>query len=217
MSGRDLQSKLDEITTNTRGLVQPERLAVTDAAVQELFATGIENRILPAGARAPSFALQDAATGKQVRSEDLLALGPLVIKIFRGRWCPYCMTELEAWQTLYPRVRERGALLAAMSPQTQRQNEFAAQQHHLTFPILTDLGAAIANQFGVTYTVPKTMQDHYRSILVNIPFINGEASWRLPLPATFVIAQDGTILFSEAHADHRVRPDPEEVLNALKA
>ena len=127
------------------------------------------------------------------------------------------MTELEAWQALYPRVRECGALLIAVSPQTQRQNDFAAQQHNLAFPILSDPGAWVMDQFGVTYVVPKAMQDHYRSILVNIPFINGEVSWRLPLPATFVIAPDSTVLFSEAHADHRVRPDPEEVLGALRA
>jgi len=216
MPAPDLQSRLDEITANTRSLVQPERLAVTDAAIQELFATGIEDRILPIGAKAPTFALQDAVTGKLVRSEDLLALGRVVIKIFRGRWCPYCMTELEAWQALYPRVRESGALLVALSPQTRRQNDFAAQQHHLTFPLLSDPGASVAEQFGVTYRIPKPMQDHYRSILVHIPFINGESSWRLPLPATFVIAQDGSILLSEAHADHRVRPDPQEVVKALQ-
>jgi peroxiredoxin len=48
-----------------------------------------------------------------------------------------------------------------------------------------------------------------------VPFINGDESWRLPLPATFVIGQDGTVLFSEAHADHRVRPDPGDVLKVL--
>ncbi len=213
----DLQSQLDEITANTRGLVQPERLAITDAAVNDLFGTGIESNILPVGATAPSFALQDALTRKMVRSEDLLALGKVVLKVFRGRWCPYCMTELEAWQSLYPQVREAGALLIALSPQTQRQNDFAAQQHHLTFPILTDPASQVAEQFGVTYFVSERMQKHFRSVLVNIPFINGESSWRLPLPATFVIAQDGTVLFSEAHADHRVRPDPKEVLQFLQS
>jgi peroxiredoxin len=74
------------------------------------------------------------------------------------------------------------------------------------------------------------MQRHYRSILVNIPFINGsqtsgtqstgsqpdpDAAWRLPLPATFVIRQNNTIAFAEAHADHRVRPDPQDVLAVL--
>jgi peroxiredoxin len=210
-----LQDQLDTITAQTRGLVQPERLAITDTAVQELLATGIESRIPSVGTQAPEFALPDAINGKTVRSSDLLAVGPLVVNFFRGRWDPYCMTELEAWQKLYPTVRERGALLVAISPQSQRQNDFTVQQHNLTFPILSDAGARLAEQFGITYAVPEPMQRHYRSILVNIPFINGDESWRLPLPATLVISQAGKILFSEAHADHRVRPDPMDVLGVL--
>jgi len=91
----NLQDQLDEITANTRRLVQAERLAVSERAVRELFDTGIEQKILAVGAQAPEFALKDSS-GRPVRSADLLALGPLVIKFFRGRWCPYCVTELEA-------------------------------------------------------------------------------------------------------------------------
>jgi hypothetical protein len=91
----NLQDQLDEITANTRNLVQPERLAVGERAVAELFQTGIEEKILPIGAAAPEFALKDS-TGKVLRTADLLDEGPLIIKFFRGRWCPYCVTELEA-------------------------------------------------------------------------------------------------------------------------
>jgi peroxiredoxin len=232
-----LQTRLDKITSDTRGLVQPERLAVTDNAVHDLLATGIEDRILPVGAAAPGFILQDALTQKSVSSADLLALGPLVVKFFRGRWCPYCMTELETWQNLYPVLRERGALLVAISPQLLRQNDFTVQQHNLTFPVLSDPGSLVAASFGAAYTVPPPLRAHYRSILINIPFINGtqpsddgnlandpnsDATWRLPLAATFVIKKDNgnpesqaSIVFSQAFADHRVRPEPQDVLAVL--
>ena len=219
-----LQPQLDNITTQTRALVQPERLAITDNSVQDLLDSGLESRILPVGATAPAFALPDAINGKLIRSSDLLAVGPLIITFFRGRWCPYCMTELEAWQAAFPAVRERGALLVAISPQLARQNDFTVQQHHLTFPLLTDAGSRLATQFGIAYTVPPEMQNHYRSILINIPFINGtqlaldgsDDTWRLPLPATFVLSQSNQVLFAEAHADHRVRPDPQDVLAVLE-
>jgi peroxiredoxin len=206
-----LQDQLDEITANTRKLVQAERLAVGERSVEELFATGIEDRILPVGATAPEFALKDA-TGRLVRSADLLALGPLVIKFFRGRWCSYCVTELEAWRDLYGKLREGEALLVAVGPQTARQSDFMSGQHGLPFPVLTDPGCALAEQFGLVYTVPQYLRDYYMSILVNIPFVNGEKSWRLPIPATYVIARDGKVLFAEAHADFRVRPEPAEAL-----
>jgi peroxiredoxin len=209
-----LQDQLDEITANTRHLVQAERLAVGERAVAELFATGIEDRILPVGAQAPAFALKDA-NNRLVRSEDMLSLSPLVIKFFRGRWCPYCMTELETWRDLYGRIRERGALMVAIGPQTERQSDFMAGQHGLPFPVLFDPGNKVAEQFRLVYNIPDYHRTYYRSILVNIPFVNGDDSWRLPLPATYVIAKDRKVVLAEAHADFRVRPEPEEALRAL--
>jgi len=219
-----LQEKLDEITQNTRKLVQPERLAISEQAVAELFGTGIEDRVLPVGTKAPTFSLQDAVRNRTVRSSDLLALGPLVVNFFRGRWDPYCVTELEMWRDLYPYVRERGALLVAISPQTLRQSDFTVQQYDIPYPLLQDANSELAGQFGISYSVSIELQRYYRSILVNIPFINSgknimaapdDGVWKLPLPATFVIAQDGTVKFSEAHADFRVRPEPDDVLTVL--
>jgi peroxiredoxin len=209
-----LQDQLDEITARTRKLVQAERLAVGERAAEELFATGIEERILPVGATAPEFTLQDSS-GRLVRSRDLLAVGPLVIKFFRGRWCSYCVTELETWRDLYGQIRERGGLLVAISPETQRQSDFAVQQHGLPFPLLHDPAAKVAEQFGLVYTVPEYHQRYLKSILVNLPFLNGEASWRLPLPGTYAISQSGKVLFAEAYADFRVRPEPADALDVL--
>src|SRR6267154_1069624 len=179
-----LQDQLDRITQNTRALVQPERLAVSEKATEDLFNTGIEDRILKAGSQAPSFTLEDALTHKPVSSADLLALGPLVVNFFRGRWDPYCITELESWRDLQPELRKRNALFVAISPQTTRQNNFTLQQHSLPYPLLSDHNAT-------------------------------DASWRLPLPAVFVIDRTNTITFAEAHADFRVRPEPADILAAL--
>jgi peroxiredoxin len=218
-----LQDTLDAITARTRALVQPERLAISEAATAALFASGIEDRILGAGAQAPSFTLDDAATGKPICSSDLLALGPLVIKFFRGRWDPYCATELEAWRDLYPELRRRGALFVAISPQTRRQNDFAVQQHHLDFPVLSDPRCELAAKFGLTHTLPPESRRYYRSILVNIPFANSgltydtapDSAWTLPLPALYLVDPTNTIRYAKAHADHKVRPEPEDLLALL--
>jgi len=160
-----------------------------------------------------------------VSSADLLALGPLVVNFFRGRWDPYCITELEAWRELQPELRRRNALFVAISPQTTRQNNFTLQQHGLPYPLLSDSNAAIAEQFGIAYTIPPEHRRYFQSILINIPFNNAglsyhnatEASWRLPLPAVFVIDRTNTVTFAEAHADFRVRPEPADILAALDA
>jgi len=98
-------------------------------------------------------------------------------------------------------------------------------QHELTFPLLTDAGCAIAEQFGIAYTITPEHRRYFQSILVNIPYNHAglsyttatEESWRLPLPATFIVNRSNTITFTGAHADFRVRPEPAEVLAALDA
>ena len=218
-----LQDTLDAITARTRALVQPERLAISEQATAALFASGIEDRILRPNTQAPSFTLEDAATGKPVSSSDLLSLGPLILKFFRGRWDPYCATELETWRDLYPELRRRGAFFVAISPQTRRQNDFAVQQHQLEFPVLSDPRCELAAQFGLAHTIPLEARSYYRSILVNIPFANSgltydtapDSAWTLPLPALYLVDQASTIRFAEAHADNRVRPEPEDLLSLL--
>jgi peroxiredoxin len=209
-----LQDQLDQITEQTRQLLSPELMEPGERDVAELFASGIEKKILPIGGMAPEFSLRDN-NGRMVHSADLLALGPVIVNFFRGRWCPYCMAELEAWKDLYPAVRAHGALLVAISPQTVHQNDLLIQKYSPPFPVLSDAGSAVAEKFGLVYTVSERRQKAYRSTMVNLPYINGDSAWRLPLPATYVLDRDGKIAFAQAHADFRVRPEPEEVLAAL--
>jgi len=220
--GTSLQDQLDQITQNTRRLVGAELMAFSEKSTAELFASGIEDRALRRGAVAPPFVLPDA-TGKPVRSSDLLAIGPLVVSFFRGRWCPYDITELETWQRLYSSLLQRGALFVAISPQTTRQNAFMAGERGLTFPMLSDLDCSVAESFGLAYTVPPPQRSYFQRILINVPYHNAgltyhtatESSWRLPLPGIFVVRQDSTLAFVEAHADFRVRPEPADVMRAL--
>lgn len=209
-----LQTQLDEIRSRTRELLRPEHLAVTDRAIAELQDSGIAQRILSAGALAPDFELLDA-NGKLVRSPDLRVHGRFVVSFYRGRWCPYCIAQLEALQRIWPQITATGASLVAISPQTQRQTSFAAEQHHLKFPLLCDAGNRVAKKFGLVYAVPEELKQQYQRSFVNLPFCNGDQSWELPLPATYVIEPDGKIVFAEAHADHTRRMEPEDLLTVL--
>ncbi len=185
-----LQDQLDEITANTRNLVQPERMAVSERAVAELFASGIEERILPVGAIAPEFTLTTPPAGPSARpicSPSARSSS----SSFAAAGAPTASRNSRPGATSTPRLREAGALLAAIGPQTARQSDFMVGQHGLPFPVLTDPGCALAEQFGLAYTIPEYHRDYYRSILVNIPFVNGDNRWRLILPATYVISQAG--------------------------
>ena len=209
-----LTEQLLEIKARTRELVRPENLEIQERSIQELESSRAVDNVLQAGSQAPEFELTDS-NGKRVRSADLLAHGPLVVVFFRGRWCPYCVATVEAWQRSFPALEKRHASLVAVSPQTIKQNNLMADQHRLAFPLLTDVANQVARQFGVAYQIPADLQELNRRIFVNLEFINGDKSWELPMPATFLIAPDRQILFSEAHADYTRRTEPQRVLNLL--
>jgi peroxiredoxin len=112
-------------------------------------------------------------------------------------------------------VEAAGAALVAISPQTRKQAYFMHDQHELVFPLLVDARNEVARQFGLVYRVPEEQQAIYRSTFVNLPFVNGDDSWELPIPATYVIDRNREILFASANEDYTERPEPLEILSQL--
>lgn len=195
--------------------VPPEIHAVHARAVAELKARQIAANILPVGAKAPQFELQDH-NGKTIRASDLLAKGRLVLCFIRGRWCPFCVAQMEAMNLIGPQIEQLQATLVAISPQTVKQSFFMHDQHKLRFPLLSDSGNEIARQFHLTYRVNDDQQTLYQRTFVNLPFINGDASWELPIPATYIIDRGSIILYAQANEDYAKRPEPTEILQILK-
>ena len=196
--------------------VPAETQAIHAQAVAELKQRNLAAKILPVGAKAPAFELQDH-DGKIVRSTDLLAKGKLVLCFTRGRWCPFCVGQVEAMNLILPQIEQAGASLAAISPQTIKQSYFMHDQHKLRFPLLSDAANQVARQFGLTYRVPPMQEAVYRRAFVNLPFTNGDESWELPIPATYVLDRDGTIVYSFANEDYTERPEPADILKPLSS
>ena len=182
--------------------------------ITELGQSGIAARSLHPRSRVADFELSDHK-GARVRSGDLLREGRLVICFFRGRWCPFCVGQLEAMNVIYQQIQEFGASLVAVSPQTVHQSSLMADQHHFRFPLLCDAENKVARQFGLVYPVPEYQQEIYRRVFINLPFVNGDSSWELPIPATYVIDRDSTILYANVNPDYRARPEPSEILQFL--
>jgi len=213
---RPLRNILAERRELIAKYVPPETQAIHAQAVAELKERRLAANILPVGAKAPAFELQDQ-DGKMVSSTDLLAKGRLVLCFLRGRWCPFCVGQMEAMNLIVPEIERAGAALAAISPQTVKQSFFMRDQHKLRFPLLSDAGNQVARRFGLTYRVPNLQQAVYRRAFVNLPLVNGDESWELPIPATYILDRDGTVLYASANEDYTERPEPAEVLRTLQA
>jgi peroxiredoxin len=123
---------------------------------------------------------------------------------------------MEAMNFIVPQIREAGADLVAISPQTVQQSFFMADQHKLRFPLLSDAHNDVAREFGLVYRVPDEQQALYRRTFVNLPFANGDDSWELPIPATFILDREGAVVYSSANPDYSERPEPLEILSRLE-
>ena len=195
--------------------VPPETQAIHARAVAQLKEKHFAANILPVGAKAPTFDLPDH-DGRIVRSSDLLAKGTLVLCFIRGRWCPFCVGQMEAMNLVLPQIEQAGATLVAVSPQTVKQAFFMHDQHKLGFPLLSDADNQVARKFGLTYRVPDAQEAVYRKAFVNLPFTNGDDSWELPIPATYIVDREGTIRYASANEDYTERPEPDDLVRALR-
>ena len=210
-----LQDRLDAHKAQAEAKAAPEATASVDRAIEELIASGRAGSALQVGMTAPTFQLKDA-DGNLVDSTKLLDRGPLVVTFYRGVWCPYCNLDLQSLQEALPSIEARGARLVSISPQNAANSRKAARNLNLTFPILSDPKGAVADTFGVRWSLPDYLIDLYKNTFkLDIAIFNDDDSYALPMPSRFVIAPDGVIAYGEVSPDYKRRPDPSAILPVL--
>jgi peroxiredoxin len=192
------------------------RAALYEAKIEELRAGFALEAAVAVEARAPVFRLPDVR-GNPVSLTDLLGRGPVVLTFYRGGVVPYCNIQLRAYQAILPQIAALGARLVAISPQLPEQSVATAQTDELTFDVLSDVGNHAARRFGLVYALPEELRAALRSNNKALPGINGDESWELPVPATYVIARDGRVVLAYIEVDYRKRLGPDAILDALRS
>ena len=104
----------------------------------------------------------------------------------------------------------------AISPQLPEHNRELIRSRQLTFEILTDRGNEVAAKFGLRFALPAYLRQLYGTFPLDLEKFNGDASWTLPIPARFLVDQQGVIRWAEGDPDYTTRPEPEAVLEALR-
>lgn len=206
-----LAEELEAFAARGRQNPDPERVAVYRKAAEAVAATDILDTALREGDRAPMFELPDAY-GETVRLSDILQRGPAIISFYRGSWCPFCNLELRALQRELASVADAGATLVAISPNTPDESLGLIDKHVLTFPVLSDHDNAVARQFNLVFEMEEGLVEYYRNHDRNVAAMNGSDRWELPVPATYVVDQDGVIQYAYVDLNHRVRAEPSEVI-----
>ena len=125
--------------------------------------------------------------------------------------------ELEALQEIYAEVRALGARLVVITPELERYTRALRSKLNLSLDLLTDLHLKIAEQFGLVFTLPDYLRELYKSLGSTLDRFNDEAGYRLPMPARYIINQNGIIRAADVNADYTIRPEPSETLERLRS
>ena len=182
----------------------------------ELKQQGIENNALGVGDQAIDFSLPNIH-GEDVNLKQALSKGAVVLNIYRGGWCPYCNLELNALQQALSEIEATGAQLIAVAPQLPDKSIESVKKHSLTFEVLSDVGNRVSRQYGLVFTLPEALRPIYEQFGLDIPGYNGDDSFELPMPATYVIKQNGEIAHAFVDADYTQRMEPADIINVLKS
>ena len=210
-----LQQQLDAFKAEFTRTAPAGRPALYDAKIEDLRASFPQERALGPGDPAPAFTLPNPQ-GQMVSLDEILRTGPAVVTFYRGGWCPYCNIQLRAYQAVLPEISALGARLVAISPQLPDGSLSTAELNALTFDVLSDAANEVAHRFGLVWKLPEELRAALRSNDKALPGINGDDSWALPVPATYVIARDGRVALAAIEVDYRKRLDPDAILAALR-
>jgi len=211
-----LTTELDVLREGTTSKMPSEALGVIKHSIEDLSRAGIVARSLKVGDIVSDFELPNAV-GKKVRLKTLLNDGPVVATFYRGGWCPFCSAELQAYENVFEEIKKLGATVMAISPQTPDNSLTTAEKQNLTFEVLSDVSNDVARQFGIVYHVQDELQALYADLGLDLPALNGDSSFDLPVPATYVIDQVGMVRLAFVDPDYTRRLDPSDVLSVLRS
>ncbi len=214
-SADTLKERLDARRAEFLGSAPAEKAKSYQEGIDTVAASGIYDRALKTGAKAPDFTLKNPA-GQPVSLADLLKKGPVVLTWYRGGWCPYCNLALAALAEKLPEITAAGGQLVALTPELPEHADETAKKNDLPFVVLSDPGNRVAREYGVVFKMTPEVADAMQKG-AKLHERNGDDSDELPLAATYVIAPDGTVTYAFLDADYRNRAEPARLVDALKA
>ncbi len=211
MSEQTFLDKLAELRAANCDQIPTPQLAVLTRATARLRRSGMLQKCLQSGETVPDFSYIDRNNNAQSLYQ-LLASGPVVLNFFRGFWCPYCKTELEALALIQEELEKAGCHYLAITP--QQEDSVALEDE--SFEVIFDKQNQIASQFNIIYILGEDEKQLFKEWGIELNKGVDSDTWTLPIPATYLIAQDRTVAFQFTDADFRSRCCPDDLIVELK-
>jgi peroxiredoxin len=193
---------------------RPEFAAAVDRLVERLRRYGAGESAPQIGEPMPPFVLPDH-TSQMVSLEELLDRGPAAVTFHRGHWCPYCRININALAQAHKEIAADGGQIVAIMPDRQKFVAELKTQSNVPFPILTDMDNGYALSLNLAIWVGQEVQKMMEGFR-DLPTFQGNSSWMLPIPATFVVGRDGLIRARFIDPDYRKRMMIADMIAALQ-
>ena len=211
-----LAEQLDARKAKFVEMATPERIAAAEKAISEVADSGILDKAINLGDKAPNFTLPDAL-GNSVSLYEQLTKGPVILTWYRGSWCPYCNIQLHDYQKSLSDIHAAGTQLIAISPELSDSALSWKEKNELEFIVLSDVGNEVAREYGIVYRIPDAISAGYvAGGRTDLTQYNGDDSLELPLAVTYVIGTDGSVEYAFVDADYRKRAETSDVVEFVK-
>ncbi len=214
-SKKTLKSMLDEKKARSQLRSDENKKRVYKEGIESVEKSGIVDKAKQVGDTAPNFVLNNAL-GEPVELKDYLKKGDVILTWYRGGWCPYCNLTLHQLQQELPNFKANGANLIALTPELPDKSMSTAEKNELEFEVLSDIGNKIAREYGIVFKLTDEVAEMYNKSF-DMNGYNGDESNELPLAATYIINEDGKIIYTFLDADYRNRAEPSELTEFLKS
>lgn len=211
-----LKEQLDTKAAATKKVLASEKYNIMDNATQALIQSNITKNALKTGDIINDFTLVNA-TNTPVTLSNRLKNKRVVLSFYRGGWCPYCNMELRALQNILPEIEANNAELIAISPEVPDQSLTTSEKNELSFQVLSDVDNKVAKNLGLVFKMPKDLQDLYSNEFnIHVDKHNGNNNYELPLAATYIINENGKIIYDFVTERYTERTEPKDILEVLQ-
>lgn len=205
-----LSQKLQHFKSTFDTETPAEILETINRSISLLQSQSSFSQQLKIGEQFPYFELQDL-NKRTFNSFHLLKDKPLIITIVRGGWCPYCMLEMQVWQKTFEQNNSE-LNLVVITPELPEFAHVMKQDNNLSFPVLFDPGLTFISELGLVWKIDDALKQQLLKWNVDLTQRHCDDEFNLPVPATFVLNQQGQIKFRFIEEDYSLRAEPEDVL-----
>lgn len=208
-----LQEKLHHIKQNMNQQLPESILNAFNQSLEQLLMQNLEKQALKEGEIAPDFTLLSSEDKSISLYDQLERNDNIVLTFFRGNWCPFCKAELNHYQQAINSNIINSATIIAISPQSIEFNRLIKQENHLEFTVLSDQGNNVAKRYGLVFTLDENNREIYKNIGADLQLFNGNSSYQLPIPATYLINKSRKIIVASVNSNYMERADICDIVN----